>query len=73
MEIYEIIRALREDNDLTQNDVAKVLNIKQQQYSVYERGLQEFPTRHIKALALFYNISADYILDLPDNLKYPKR
>lgn len=73
MEIYEIVRALREDRDLTQTDIAKVLNIKQQQYSVYERGEQELPTRHIKALALFYNISADYILDLPDSLEYPKR
>lgn len=73
MEICEIVRALREDNDLTQTEVAKVLGIKQQQYSIYERGEQELPTRHIKNLALFYNISADYILNLPNNLKYPER
>ena len=73
MEICEIVRALREDNDFTQKQIAETLGIKQQQYSIYERGEQELPTRHIKKLALFYGISADYILNLPSNLKYPKR
>lgn len=72
MKIYQIIRNLREDNDYKQSDIAKILEIKQQQYSVYENGKQEFPTRHIKTLCLFYGVSADYILGLPDNLKYPK-
>lgn len=73
MEVYEIIRALREDKDYTQQNIADLLNIKQQQYSVYENGKQELPTRHLKTLCKFYGISADYILGLPDNLKYIKR
>lgn len=73
MEVCQIIRNLREDNDLKQVDIANVLQIKQQQYSVYERGEQELPTRHIKTLALFYRVSADYILNLPKGLKYPER
>lgn len=73
MEINEIIRLLREENNYKQQDIADLLNIKQQQYSVYENGKQELPTRHVKKLCAFYGVSADYILGLPDNLIYPKR
>lgn len=73
MQVYEIIRELREDNDYRQKDVAEVLKIKQQQYSVYENGKQELPARHIKTLCLFYGVSADYILGLPEGLSYIKR
>lgn len=73
MQVYEIIRELREDNDYRQKDIAEVLKIKQQQYSVYENGKQELPTRHIKTLCLFYGVSADYILGLPEGLSYIKR
>ena len=48
MQIHQILRSLREDNDKKQQDIANILEIKQQQYSVYENGKQEFPTRHIK-------------------------
>lgn len=58
----EIIRGLREDHDLRQVDVAKILNITQKQYSRYETGENELPTRHLKALSNYYNVSADYIL-----------
>lgn len=73
MQVYEIIRELREDNDYRQKDIAEVLKIKQQQYSVYENGKQELPTRHIKTLCLFYGVSADYILGLSEGLSYIKR
>lgn len=61
---YEIIRELREDNDLKQSDIAKLLNTTQQVYSRYEKGINEMPIRHIVTLCKFYNVSADYILGL---------
>ncbi len=73
MKIYnEILRDLREDKDLKQEDIAKVLNMKQQQYSNYEIGKRALPIEHLITLCKFYNVSADYILGLPD-LPYPKR
>ncbi len=71
-ELYEIIRDLREDNDIRQIELAKFLEITPQQYSLYETGKREFKLKHIKQLCKFYNVSADYILGLPD-LPYPKR
>ena len=61
---YEIIRGLREDRDLTQSDVAKLLGTTQQVYSRYEKGINEIPIRHIITLCKFYNVSADYILGI---------
>lgn len=58
----ERIRDLREDNDLTQKDVAEYLQTTQQVYSRYEKGINEIPIRHIIALARFYGVSCDYIL-----------
>ena len=59
---YERIRALREDNDLTQEEVACVLGTSQTMYARYERGANELPIRHLTALCKLYNVSADYIL-----------
>ena len=63
----EIIKDLREDNDLKQSDIAKVLGITQQVYSRYELGINEIPQRHIITLCRFYNVSADYILGLTND------
>lgn len=63
-EYPEIIRELREDNNLKQSDVAKILDTTQQVYSRYEKGINEIPVRHIITLCKFYNVSADYILGL---------
>lgn len=60
----EVIRELREDNDLTQSEVAKILGTTQQVYSRYENGENELPIRHLISLCKFYNVSADYILCL---------
>ena len=60
----EIIRELREDNDLKQSDIAKLLGTTQQVYSRYEQGENEMPIRHIITLCKFYNVSADYILGI---------
>ena len=58
----EIIRELREDRDLKQADVAKVLGTSQQYYSKYETGKYEMPIHCVTALADFYGVSTDYIL-----------
>ena len=64
------IEKLREDNDLTQSEVAAVLGTSQTMYARYERGANEMPIHHLVTLCKFYNISADYLLDTtPD----PKR
>ena len=60
------IRDLREDRDLTQADIAKVLQTTQQQYSKIETGRADISGEKLKRLAVFYNISADYILGLTD-------
>ena len=65
----EIIKDLREDNDLKQSDIAKALGITQQVYSRYELGINEIPQRHIITLCRFYNVSADYILGLTNDKK----
>lgn len=58
------LRALREDNELTQEQVAKVLGTSQTMYARYERGANELPIRHLVTLCRLYNISADEILGL---------
>lgn len=58
---YERIRNLREDQDLKQEEVAKALMMKQQQYSEYERGKREIPFYKVIDIANFYNVSLDYI------------
>jgi len=63
-EYNKIIRELREDHDLKQKDIAKLLGTTQQVYSRYENGENEIPVRHIITLCRFYNVSADYILGL---------
>lgn len=59
----EKLRGLREDNDLTQSQVAEVLGTSQTMYARYERGANEMPIRHLITLCKFYNVSADYLLD----------
>ncbi|MCM1285370.1 MAG: helix-turn-helix domain-containing protein [Acetobacter sp.] len=73
MEYYNRLKELRTDKDLFQKDIAKILGIDQQYYSKYEQGKNELPIRHLRTLCLFYGVSADYILDLPNDLKYPER
>ncbi len=63
----EILKELREDNDLRQETVANYLKITKQQYSLYETGRREFKVKHIIELCKFYNVSADYVLGLSKN------
>ena len=61
---YEILRELREDRDLSQTDVADLLNTTQQVYSRYENGINTLPIKYLITLCKYYNVSADYVLGL---------
>ena len=65
---YDRLRDLREDRDLTQADIVKVLKTTQQVYSRYEKGINQIPIHHLITLCEFYKVSSDYIL----GLKYEK-
>lgn len=70
--MYHRIRDLREDHDLLQKEVASYLQCTQVCYSNYEMGKRDIPTDVLKALALYYNTSTDYLLGLTDEIKpYP--
>ena len=62
--MLERIKALREDNDLSQKEVAKMLNIAQRTYSGYETGTRAIPVAVLIELAKFYNVSLDWICGL---------
>ena len=64
--VYKRIRDLREDNDLTQKELAKALCCSQQVYSNYELGQRDIPTDVLIKLSAFYKVSVDYILGISD-------
>ena len=66
------IKDLREDSDLTQQQMADYLHIRQNTYSQYENGHRQLPLEVLIALAKYYRTSTDYILGLTDERKpYP--
>lgn len=65
------LRDLREDMDLNQTEVAKLLFTSQTVYSRYERGVLTIPVEHLLILADFYGVSTDYILGRTNNKKIP--
>ena len=62
--MYPRLRDLREDHDLSQKELAKIIGMSQTGYSKYETGENDIPTSILIALARFYNTSTDYILGL---------
>ena len=65
MNLYmQRLRNLREDHDLTQQQVAELLGTSQTMYARYERGANELPIRHLLKLCAYYKVSADYLLGL---------
>lgn len=64
---YIRIFNLRVDHDLTQMQIAKVLNISQRAYSHYENGTRQIPLEVLVDLSLFYNVSVDYLLGVTDS------
>ena len=64
MKYYERIKDLREDQDLTQHDIAIILNTSQSYYAQYENNKRQMPFDRAIELAKFYNVSLDYIAGL---------
>ena len=64
MYCYQRLKDLREDSDMKQADIAKLLDTTQQTYSLWERGDREIPFHHAITLAKFYKVSLDYIAGL---------
>ena len=71
MDYVKRIRDLREDADMTQQQVADILGTSQTMYARYERGANELPLRHLIALADLYHVSADYILGRTNEPQMP--
>lgn len=70
---YERIRNLREDKDLTQTDIARILNVSQRTYSRYENDERAIPIEVLSLLADFHNTSVDYLINRTDMIQaYPK-
>lgn len=63
------IRDLREDADLSQTQMGKILNLTQRAYAYYENGERTIPVEILIALAKYHKVSVDYILELTDNKK----
>lgn len=70
--MYQRIKDLREDSDMPQREIARLLNMSQTGYSKYETGENDVPTAVLIKLSLIYNVSVDYILGLTDEkIRYP--
>ena len=68
------LKDLREDNDYTQEEIAKILNCKQNTYQQYESEKRQIPLEALKKLAILYKTSVDYIIDLTNEIKpYPRK
>lgn len=74
MYIYQRLRDLREDKDLNQKDIGRILGTTQKQYSRWETGESEIPFHHVIELAKYYNVTIDYIAGITNNpYKLPKK
>ena len=72
--MMEHLRGLREDKDLTQEEMAELFQVHQTTYSSYELGKVNIPIPLLKKLALFFNTSIDYLLDMTNEKKpYPRK
>lgn len=72
MYFYQRLRDLREDSDLSQQQLADLLEITRQQYQLYESGKREMPFHQFITLAKFYNVSLDYIAGITNKKAPPK-
>ena len=71
MYYYQRIKDLREDNEKSQKEIAELLGISQQHYSLYEKGERELPMHHFITLAKYYDVTLDYlsgIIQKPEKL-----
>lgn len=72
MYFYQRLRDLRNDAEKTQEDIANLLKISRQHYSLYEKGERELPMHHFITLAKYYDVSIDYLAGLitsPESLR----
>ena len=69
---FENLRNIREDRDIKQKDIAKILNVSQNTYSQYETGVISLTAEVLVKLSEFYNVSIDYLLDRTNNPKINK-
>ena len=69
---FENLRGIREDRDLKQKDIAKILNVSQNTYSQYETGVISITAEVLIKLADYYNVSIDFLLDRTNNPKLQK-
>lgn len=67
--INDRLKDIREDKDLTQKEIAKILNISQPTYSAFENGTKIIPLKHLNTLCNYYEVSLDYILSLSNERK----
>ncbi len=70
--MYQRLKDMREDNDYKQAEIAKILNMTQQQYSKIEKGITEITADRLIKLAILYNVSIDYLVGLT-NIKEIKK
>ena len=66
---FKNIKSIREDRDIKQKDIAKILNVSQNTYSQYETGVISLTAEILIKLSDFYDVSIDYLLDRTDNPK----
>lgn len=69
---FKNLRAIREDRDIKQKDMAKVLNVSQNTYSQYETGVIALTAEILIKLSDYYNVSIDYLLDRTNNPEIKK-
>ncbi|EKB7629029.1 helix-turn-helix transcriptional regulator [Enterococcus faecalis] len=69
---YKNIRSIREDNDMTQQQMADLLNVSQNTYSQYETGKIEWTASTLIKIADYFNVSVDYLLDRTKKKKCDK-
>ena len=72
MEYSKRLRAAREDADITQREAGEAVGTTQQQINKYENGLQDMSITRLMQFCKLYNVSADYILGLPKDSKWPR-
>ena len=69
MKYFQRLRIVREQNDMKQEDIASILNMKYQQYARYETGKQQMPIEHYKTLAEYFDLSIDYLCGISADIK----
>ena len=69
----EKLKLLREEHELNQTELGKLLGMTQRKISYLERDRYEPSLQDIQAICVYFHVSADYLLGFPKNLPYPKR